>query len=202
MDESVTPTTVYNLLDEQEREAVDDYVRYAVSEQHRLRERVLLAIKKPIPSEYIRRSKNALYKPLLRAAIAERIKEEADKQDISPDRVIQELATIAFAKPTDFLQSTGFGEVQLKDLNTVSDKKLGAVKSIETTPTQFGMRCKVVLQDKLPALKGLAELMGLVAPDKPPALREYVAPLIDEKDTVTIEVGKRYEMLLEDLNKK
>ena len=48
----------------------------------------------------------------------------------------------------------------------------------------------------------LAELMGLVVPDKPAVLKEYVAPVRAENDNMTIEVGKRYEMLLEDLSKK
>lgn len=200
--DEITPTSVYNLLNPEERKIVDDYVTYAINEQNRLRERILMALKKPIPTEYIRRSKNALYKPMLRAAIAERIKEEAGKQDISPDRVIREYSTIAFSNPGDFLSTVDFGEVKLKPLDSIPEYKLGAIKSIEMTPTQFGIKCKLVLQDKLPALKALAEMMGIVAPDKPPALREYIAPIAAEDNTLTIEVGKRYEMLLDDLRKQ
>lgn len=199
MDE-VRPTRAYDLLEPSERLAVDEYVNYAVNEQKRLKERIGLALYKPIPSEYIKKSKYALYKPVLRAAIAEKIKEKADEQDISPDRVIQELAVIAFSKPSDYMYNIGLGELTLKNFDEIPSIKMGAVKSIESTPTQFGTKWKLVLQDKITALKSLAEYMGLVAPDKPPVLREYVAP-IENKEIVTIEASKAYEKELERLNK-
>ena len=77
LDEQVTPTSAYDLLTEAERKAVDEYVGFAVGEQRKRHQPVAGALNMPIPSEYIRRSRQALYRPIVRAAIAERITEEA-----------------------------------------------------------------------------------------------------------------------------
>lgn len=177
MTEIIVPTRAYDLLDHTEKQMVEDYVKYAIGEQNRKRERIIHALYTPIPAEYLRRSRNALYRPLLRAAVAERIKEEANKQDISPSRVIEEYANIAFSNISDFIeQANDFGEVKVKLLESIEPSKMQAVKSIETKPGAFGLQTKVVLHDKLPALKAMAELMGLIAPEKPPALENYVSP--------------------------
>lgn len=198
--EEVTPTKAYDLLNPHERECVDDYVAWAVNKQGQLRERIALAADKPIPSEFVRKSRSALASAVVRAAVGERIREEAARQDISPDRIIQELVTIGTSKVSDFLTQVGLGELGIKKFEDIPEHLMGAVKSIETTPTNLGMKCKVVLHDKLPALKALAEMMGLVVPDRPPALREYVAPLPD-KNIVTIEVAKAYEKFLDEMKR-
>lgn len=197
MTEAPTPTRAYDLLTAEERSAVDDYVSYAVSRQHELRERVLGAVNKPIPGEYLRRSRNALYRPLLKAALYERIKEEAELQDVSPDRTIREHAAIAFANHADYWENIGFGELKLKDINRMSPEMQAAIKSIETKPTLYGLQVKLVLHDKAPSLKILGELQGLVAPDQPPALREYVAPTKPATALTHSDSIQAYQELLE-----
>lgn len=199
MNEAI-PTTAYSLLDPQEREAVDNYVNYAIAEQSRLRERIVHALYKPIPSEYIRRSRDALYRPLVRAAVAEKLNEAARDQDISPDRVIQEHAGIAFSDISDYLENAGFGEWRVKDLSQIPPSKRGALKSIESKPSPFGLHTKIVLHDKLPSLKTLGELMGLVAPDKPPMLGEYARPpaAVEQADSSAPEI--EYQQLLESMS--
>lgn len=192
------PTTAYDLLTEAEREAVDAYVNYAIEIQHSKRERIIHALYIPIPHEYIKRSRDALYKPLVRAAVAERIKKAAADQDISPDRVIQEHASIAFSNLADYVEVAGFGEFKVKDISTISPEKMAAVKSIETKPGMYGIQTKIVLHDKHPSLKAMGEMMGLVAPDKPPALIEYVRPPADTKQ-VDKEPEKAYIDLLEQI---
>lgn len=170
------PQTAYSLLEPHERHIVDEYVEYAVGEQNRKRERIIHALSSPIPHEYIRRSKSALYRPLLRAAVSERLKFAADEQDISPSKVIGEHAQIAFSNITDYIESTGFGDFKVKNLDEMPAEKMGAVKSIETKPGMYGLATKVILHDKHPSLKALGELMGLIAPDRAPALYDYVKP--------------------------
>lgn len=197
MTDLITPTRAYDLLDAFEKQMVDDYVKFAVSEQNRKRERIFHALYLPIPSEYIKRSQDALYKPLLRAAIGERLREEADSQDISPSRVIREHASIAFSNISDYIEPHGFGEYKLRDLTLVSPDKMRAVKSIETKPGAFGLHMKITLHDKHPSLKTMTELMGLVAPDKPAPLDEYVKPVqkVDQKALMAPE--KEYTELLQ-----
>lgn len=197
MTDSITPTRAYDLLDVFEKEMVDDYVKYAVGEQNRKRERIIHALYIQIPAEYIKRSRNALYKPLLRAAVGERIKEEADKQDISPTRVIAEHASIAFSNIMDFIEQANFGEVRIKPLDQISPEKMQAVKSIETKPGAFGLHTKITLHDKHPSLKAMGEMMGLIAPDKPPALEGYIAPPKDVTQQLDLAPEKAYTELLE-----
>lgn len=172
----VKPTMAYDLLTDVERQAVDEYINYAVAEQHRKRERIIHALDRPIPNEYLVRSKDRLYKPLVLAAVAERIKEMSLAEDISPDRVIQEHAAIATSKLSDYLEPAGFGTFQLKPMEGITPAHWAAVKSLETKAGPFGLSAKIVLHDKHPSLKALGEMMGIVSPDQPPALREYIAP--------------------------
>lgn len=175
-DERTVPTRAYDLLTDTERQAVDDYVSYAVKEQHRLSERIIHALYKPIPTEYIKRSRDALYKPLLKAAVAERIKEEATQQDISPDKVINEHAAIAFSDIYSYYQPDSFGQLALSPIDSLTSEQRKAVKSIEIKPGMYGVHTKLVLHDKHASLKAMGEMMGLVAPDRPPPLLEYVKP--------------------------
>lgn len=199
MNETV-PTTAYSLLDAQEREAVDNYVNYAIAEQNRLRERIVHALYKQIPSEYIRRSRDALYRPLVRAAVAEKLSQAARDQDISPDRVIREHAGIAFSDISDYLEDAGFGEMRVKNLSQIPISKRGAVKSIESKPSPFGLHTKVVLHDKLLSLKVLGELMGIVAPDKPPVLGEYARPPAAVEQSASDAPELEYKQLLESMS--
>lgn len=155
---------------------MDDYVYFAIGEQNRKRERIIHALSLPIPSEYIRRSKSALYKPLLRAAVAERLREEAEKQDISADRVIKEISLLALSDMSDYIESIGFGDFRVKPLQDIPPEKTGAIKSIETKPTMYGLATKITLHDKTTSLKHIAELMGLIASDKAPPLLDYAKP--------------------------
>lgn len=192
------PTTAYDLLTPTEREAVDDYVQFVVAEQRAKRQPVRAALNLPIPNEYIRRSRQALYKPVLKAAVAERINEEADKYDISPDRAIHEYASLAFSDITDFMQKGLLGEPTLKSLDEIPPEKAGAIKSIECKPGHLGLTYKIVLHDKLPALRTLSDLMGMTAPDRPPVLTDYVRKeLRDARDSSEAIPEAEYTELLE-----
>lgn len=168
-----TPTSAYDLLEPIERQAVDDYVNFAVADQRHKRQRIALALNIPIPSEYVRRSKGILARPVARAAVAEKLSEEASKQDMSPDRVVAEHAAIAFSNIADYVDVRPFGDFTVKSLDTIPRAALAAVKSLKTIPSPYGIRTEVVLHDKHPSLKVLTELMGLVAPDRPPPLADY-----------------------------
>lgn len=73
------------------------------------------------------------------------------KEAVSPERVMEELAVIGFAKATDYLQVQGEKLVVL-DTCQLPEKQAAAIASIERTSS--GLRVK--LYDKLKAL----ELMG------------------------------------------
>lgn len=198
------PTQAYDLLEPAEKEAVDEYITYIVQEQFYKRQRIIEALNIPIPTEFVARSRGLLHRPLLRAAICERIKEEADAQDISPDRVIEEHASIAFANMNDFLVPTGLGDYNLRDIRDIPPEKMAAVKSIETKAGMYGMNTKIVLHDKAQSLKLVGELMGLQAPDKPPLLKNYVKP-IDRRTEEQKQIGdsaEEYTLFLQKLEEE
>lgn len=171
-----TPTKAYDLLEHVERQAVDEYVSFAIAQQHHKRQRIALALSIAIPSEHVRRSKGILARALPRAAVAEKLTEAAGEQDMSPDRVVQEHGAIAFSNIADYLDVRPFGDFTVKSLDTIPRAALAAVKSMKTIPSPYGLRTEITLHDKHPSLKVLTELMGLVAPDRPPPLADYAKP--------------------------
>lgn len=192
------PTRAYDLLEAPEKRYVDEYVRFAVQEQNRLRERIIHALWKPIPSEYVRRSRGNLSKPLLMAAVSERIKEEADNQDISPDRVIAEHAGIAFGDIYRYYTQDEFGHLRPKKIEELTPDERRAVKSIEIKAGMYGLSHKITMHDKQVSLKAMGEMMGLVAPDRPPALQEYIKPLqLDKAEKADAAPEQEYQQLLE-----
>jgi hypothetical protein len=199
----VYPTRAYDLLTDIERRAVDEYVEFAVGQQRAKHERILMALNLPIPTEYIRRSRQALNRPVLRAAIAERIIEVSRQEDISPDRAVREFSAIAFSDITDFLQTGYFGEPSLKPLTEIPADKAGAIKSIECQPGHMGTKWKITMHDKLPALKTLTDMMGVTAPDRPPVLVNYVKQeLRDEQAKQLTAPEAEYTELLESVTSK
>lgn len=177
-----TPSDAYDLLEHAQREIVDEYVAYAIGVQHQKRQRIIHAVHLPIPNEYVRRSRGVLHKPLVLAAVAERIRRAAHDQDISPERIIREHAAIAHSRLSDVMEMGEFGVARVRSLEDIPEEVMGAVKSIKSIPGPYGMRTEVVMHDKQMSLKMMGELMGLQAPDQPPMLRDYVAPIIQEED--------------------
>lgn len=194
---NTTPSRAYDLLELFERSAVDDYVKFACDQQRHKRERITHALHIPIPSQYVRRTNGILAKPLARAAVAERLQAAANEEDISPDRIIQEHAAIAFSNIADYMQVQPFGDFTVKPLETISRQALSAVKKIESIPSPYGTRTSITMQDKHQSLKVLTELVGLVAPDSPPALRNYSRPAISKQDALEQVPEAAYAALLE-----
>lgn len=195
-----TPTSAYALLETREREIVDEYFSYLVHSQNQKQERIALAINYPIDANYLKRSRGILARPLVKAALAEKINERAMEEDLSPARVIKEHATIAFSNMFDFIEPKQFGEWNIKDLNQIPRDKMAAVKTIKTKAGLNGISTEVVMHDKITSLKILAELMGLIASDKPPALGEYSAPVkTKEVENAESNPEEVYSNLLESL---
>ena len=200
---SCYPTSAYDMITEAERAVLEEYVSYAVTEQQRKHQRVDLALNLPVPAEFMRKGRECFAKPVVLAALRERLLEESARRDISPDRVIREYGKIAFSDISDYLEQGSWGTVQLKDFANISADKLGAIKSVETRMGSNGAtQVKLVLHDKFPALKALAELMGLVAPDAPPALEGYVKQEIRSMEQAALQAPEvEYEELLEEVNR-
>ena len=83
-----------------------------------------------------------------------------ERARIKADRVVRELARVAFANMDSFAQWSN-GGVKLKDSDDLSFDEKAAVAEISETVTANGGTVKFKLHPKLPALEQLAKYLGL-----------------------------------------
>lgn len=90
-------------------------------------------------------------------AIQRRRRDRERRTEITQDRVLQELAAIAFARGTDYASVSPGGVVHIKPTDELNDTQKAAVLSIKET--QNGVEIK--LADKVRALELLGKHQGL-----------------------------------------
>lgn len=90
------------------------------------------------------------------AYVSERMQERQKRTEITQDRVIEELAAIAFARATDFAQIIN-GNVVLTDTKELSEDQIKAIAGIKEG--KFGIELK--LNDKEKALELLGRHLGM-----------------------------------------
>lgn len=88
--------------------------------------------------------------------IAERMQDRQKRTEITQDRVLEELAAIAFARATDFAEVKD-GLVIIKDTAGLSEKQIKAIAGIKEG--KFGIELK--LNDKEKALELLGRHLGM-----------------------------------------
>jgi phage terminase small subunit len=98
--------------------------------------------------------------PDIQNAIDAALAERAKKTEITADRVVQELARIAFV---DFRQVTSWGPdgVRLLSSDELSDDEAAIVSEVSETTTETGGSLKVKRYDKLKALELLGRHLGM-----------------------------------------
>lgn len=97
-----------------------------------------------------------LSKPDIQKEIEKRRKDRERRTEITQDRVLQELAAIAFAKATDYAEIDE-GIVKIKPTSEISIAQAGAIAGVEQG--NFGVKLK--LYDKLKALELLGKHIGI-----------------------------------------
>lgn len=88
--------------------------------------------------------------------IADRMEERQKRTEITQDRVIEELAAIAFARATDYVQVIG-GTVRIRNTEALSEEQVKAIAGIKEG--KFGVELK--LNDKEKALELLGRHLGM-----------------------------------------
>lgn len=88
--------------------------------------------------------------------IADRMEERQKRTEITQDRVLEELAAIAFARATDYAQVIG-GTVQIRNTEELSEEQVKAIAGIKEG--KFGVELK--LNDKEKALELLGRHLGM-----------------------------------------
>lgn len=105
-----------------------------------------------------------LQKTTVSEAIAAAMAERSRRTGITQDRVIQELAKIAFAKMTDFVEWDGEG-VRFRDSSQLSDEDAACVAEVTEQEIEFesGKKKtkKIKLHDKVAALEKLGRHLGI-----------------------------------------
>jgi phage terminase small subunit len=101
-----------------------------------------------------------LRKPKIQAALAERRAQLASTYDVTPERVIAELALIAFSDLYDYV-TWGPDGVTLRDAGQVDARARRVVQEVSQTTTLAGGTVRFKLHNKLDALDKLARHLDL-----------------------------------------
>ena len=106
-----------------------------------------------------------IHRPEVKERVAELIRERAERTEVTVDRVVQELAAVAFADISDFVEVvtvSGEGkseqqDVVIKDTRGMEPAKLKAVAGIK----QGTRGIEIKMNDKIRALEQLGKHLGM-----------------------------------------
>lgn len=152
--------SAYNTLNASEREAVDSYIETVRQFASRNNQLIIHALNQPIPPDVIARSRGQLEKPLVLAAIHDKIIELSNQQDLSARRVLREHMNIATANMADYLEFNEFGTPKIV-LDKCTREQMAAVKSVKVNNTMFGVSTTLELHSKQSHLEALGKMLGL-----------------------------------------
>ncbi len=92
--------------------------------------------------------------------IQEAMNDRAERTKVTQDKVVKELAKIAFANMKDFVRWGPTG-VKVKNSQEVIEEDSAAIAEISQVDTQYGTNIKFKLHDKLRALELLGKHLGM-----------------------------------------
>lgn len=196
---ALTFISAYRQLAPHEKSFVDSYVEQIERQSERANERISNALYRPIPAEIVANSGGMLTKPMVLAAITERINAIAQASELTPARIIKEYMHLAFSSIGDYFEidENGFTEFSLDSL---TPGQLAAIKKIKIDQTLAGRKYEIELHSKLDALNVLAKYAGIVEPDNPHWRQENARPVnpahIDHDASVS-DVQNAYAQLIE-----
>lgn len=172
-------TSAYRQLRPAEKLFVDNYVASIEIEAERRNERISNALYRPIPAEVVEASRGMLEKPLVRAAVAERINEIAAASELTVQRVIKELSAMAFSSMGHYM-TVGEDGFPYFDLSKCTPEQLSAIAHVKTEVSASGRgaaKFEIKLHDKRASLVELMNYMGLRDPDNPHWRAENAKPI-------------------------
>lgn len=95
-----------------------------------------------------------------------KVEEVMGRYAITRERVMDELAKIAFADLRDTVEWDGEGNVTIKASSEITDAAAAAIAEIDNQKGPMGSKTKLKNYDKLKALMDLAKIAGIIE-DKP-----------------------------------
>jgi hypothetical protein len=197
--------SAYRQLSPSQRAFVDAAVQSIEDAANRAKERISLALNKPIPVEIVDKSNGMLDNPLVCAAITERITAIAAEQELTAARLIKELMSISTANINNFIEFDPETELPSFTLHNATPDQMAAIKSIEVETNGNGLtrgnksKIKLTFHEKLPAIKMLGEYIGLWSGDNP-HFRAEQAKAVDRtalpQDATIEQVADEYQRYL------
>lgn len=176
----------YKRLTPAQKAFVDAYVTQAERDAERRNERISCLLQRPIVPD----ADGMLENVIVQTAIAERINERAQTENLTWQRVTKELMAMAFSSVADFGNVLPDGTIEWKFENATPEA-MSAIKSIEVTGDAYSpsRKFKVVMHDKLAATKQLTDLMMAIMQSQP----HLMAAPRDIMDTVALPTGTSVE---------
>ena len=189
--------SAYRQLTPVEKRYVDDYVQTLEKQADRDQQRLSNYLHVAIADETYEASNGMLDRPMVIAAITERVNEITAATELSPNRVIREYITLAFSNMNDYLTIDAYGNPEF-DLASCTPEQLAAIKKVNFERNSMGgEKLTFELHDKIKALDTLAKYIGLVEPDNEHWRSSNARPLIDNAATVA-QAADAYAAMLGD----
>ena len=101
-----------------------------------------------------------LAKPHIQDALKIGLHAKSERAGITAERVLQELARVAFGTPRD-LMTWGANGVVLKESETLTEDQVAQVSEVSESESQFGGSLKIKRHDKVKALELLGRHLGM-----------------------------------------
>ena len=98
--------------------------------------------------------------PAVKAAIDAQQTEHRKRHEVTIDRLVQELANIAFANPKDYF-SWGPDGVTIKDSDELTEQQAAVIQEVYSRPSPSGTSTRIRLSDKQGAMEKLAKHLGM-----------------------------------------
>ena len=189
--------SAYRQLTPVERQYVDDYVRKLERTADRDQQRLSNYLQMAVPDDVYEASNGMLDRPMVTAAITERVTEITAANELTPSRLIKEYTAIAFSSMGDYIEVDMAGNPSLT-LEQCTPEQLSAIKKVQYEENTMGARRLVIeLHDKLKSMDTLAKYMGMVEPDNAHWRANNATPVIDHAASVA-QAADAYAALLGD----
>ena len=157
--------SAYRQLDKTERKFVDGFILHCEQYAVKNGERISNALHRDISASFVNETRGLLSRPIVQAAIAERINDLAAQTELTSHKIIKELSAVAFSSLEHFMTFDKYGLPDY-DFTKATPEQLSALSAWEEIPMQFGgKKYKFKTHDKLKAIELLMKYMGLLQAD-------------------------------------
>ena len=102
-----------------------------------------------------------LRNPQVKHYIRKRQDDRNRRHEVTEDKIVRELATLAFAEPGEFAEWDG-DDLTIKSSRDIRKELRGAIKSLEPVITKWGRALKITFYDKVAAMQLLMQHRGML----------------------------------------